>query len=215
MRSLASTVLQTALQQAQAWRQAGLDISVAVNLSVANLIDTHLPVEVGNVLAAFGLPASALELEITETTLMVDPVRSGEVLGALRALGVRIAVDDYGTGYSSLAYLQQLAVDELKLDKSFILPMLRTRGSGDRADHHRPGALARPAPGRRRGRDRRPPARAGQARRRPRPGLPPQPATTARRPDPLAPAADPAADQPPHPGIQPSLVPADRLSEIR
>jgi len=129
MRSLTSTVLQTALQQAQAWRQAGLDISVAVNLSVANLIDTHLPVEVGNLLAGFGLPASALELEITETTLMVDPVRSGEVLGALRALGVRIAVDDYGTGYSSLAYLQQLSVDELKLDKSFVLPMLQDPGA--------------------------------------------------------------------------------------
>jgi diguanylate cyclase (GGDEF)-like protein len=124
MRSLTSTVLQTALGQARSWRHTGLDISVAVNLSVANLIDTHLPAEVGNLLTAFGLPASALELEITETTLMVDPVRSAEVLGALRALGVRIAVDDYGTGYSSLAYLQQLAVDELKLDKSFVLPML-------------------------------------------------------------------------------------------
>jgi EAL domain-containing protein (putative c-di-GMP-specific phosphodiesterase class I) len=129
MRSLTSTVLQSALQQAQAWRHAGLDISVAVNLSVANLLDTHLPVEVGNLLAGFGLPASALELEITESTLMVDPVRSGEVLGALRTLGVRIAVDDYGTGYSSLAYLQQLAVDELKLDKSFILPMLQDPGA--------------------------------------------------------------------------------------
>ena len=129
MRSLTSTVLQTALQQAQAWRQAGLDISVAVNLSVANLIDTHLPVEVGNLLAGFGLPASALKLEITETTLMVDPVRSGEVLGALRALGVRIAVNDYDTGYSSLAYLQQLSVDELKLDKSFVLPMLQDPGA--------------------------------------------------------------------------------------
>jgi EAL domain-containing protein (putative c-di-GMP-specific phosphodiesterase class I) len=127
MRSLASTVLQTALQQALEWRQAGLDISVAVNLSVANLIDTHLPVEVGNVLAGFGLPASALELEITETTLMVDPVRSGEVLGALRTLGVRIAVDDYGTGYSSLAYLQQLAVDELKLDNPSSCQCCRTQ----------------------------------------------------------------------------------------
>jgi diguanylate cyclase len=129
MRSLTSTVLHTALEQAQAWRQTGLDVSIAVNLSVANLIDTHLPVEVGSLLAAFGLPASALELEITESTLMVDPERSREVLGTLRALGVRIAVDDYGTGYSSLAYLQQLAVDELKLDKSFVLPMLDDSGA--------------------------------------------------------------------------------------
>jgi len=129
MRALTSTVLHTALEQAQAWRQTGLDVSVAVNLSVANLIDTHLPVEVGNLLVTFGLPASALELEITESTLMVDAERSREVLDALRALGVRIAVDDYGTGYSSLAYLQQLAIDELKLDKSFILPMLEDPGA--------------------------------------------------------------------------------------
>ena len=124
MRALTSTVLQTALAQARAWRHAGLDISVAVNLSVANLIDTHLPAEVSDLLARHDLPASALELEITESTLMVDPERSGTVLDDLRALGVRIAVDDYGTGYSSLAYLQRLPVDELKLDKSFILPML-------------------------------------------------------------------------------------------
>jgi diguanylate cyclase (GGDEF)-like protein len=130
MRSLTSAVLRTGLAQALTWRQAGLDISVAVNLSVANLIDTHLPAEVGDLLAGFGLPASALELEITESTLMVDPERSGKVLHDLRALGVRIAVDDYGTGYSSLSYLQRLAVDELKLDKSFVLPMLEDeRGS--------------------------------------------------------------------------------------
>jgi diguanylate cyclase len=130
MRSLTSTVLRTALAQARSWRQAGLDVSIAVNLSVANLIDTHLPTEVAELLAAFGLPASALELEITESTLMVDPERSGEVLGDLRSLGVRIAVDDYGTGYSSLAYLQRLEVDELKLDKSFVLPMLEDQGAG-------------------------------------------------------------------------------------
>jgi diguanylate cyclase (GGDEF)-like protein len=124
MRSLTSTVLRAALAQALTWRQGGLDLSIAVNLSVANLIDTHLPAEVGDLLAGFGLPASALELEITEGTLMVDPERSGKVLDDLRALGVRIAVDDYGTGYSSLAYLQRLPVDELKLDKSFVLPML-------------------------------------------------------------------------------------------
>ncbi len=128
MRSLTSTVLRTALAQARAWRDDGLDISVAVNLSVANLIDTHLPAEVDGLLTGLGLPASALELEITESTLMIDPERSGQVLDDLRALGVRIAVDDYGTGYSSLAYLQRLAVDELKLDKSFVLPMLEDQG---------------------------------------------------------------------------------------
>jgi diguanylate cyclase (GGDEF)-like protein len=129
MRSLTSVVLQSALEQVAAWREEGLDLSVAVNLSVANLLDAHLPVEVARLLAAFGLPASALEVEITESTLMVDPVRSKEVLDALRGLGVRIAVDDYGTGYSSLAYLRELAVDELKLDKSFVIPMLDDAGA--------------------------------------------------------------------------------------
>ncbi len=129
MRSLTSVVLQSALEQVAAWRQEGIDLSVAVNLSVANLLDVHLPVEVARLLAAFGLPATALEVEITESTLMVDPVRSKEVLDALRGLGVRIAVDDYGTGYSSLAYLRELAVDELKLDKSFVIPMLEDAGA--------------------------------------------------------------------------------------
>ena len=68
-------------------------------------------------------------MEITESTLVVDRVRSKEVLDALRGLGVRIAVDDYGTGYSSLAYLRELAVDELKLDKSFVIPMLSDDGA--------------------------------------------------------------------------------------
>lgn len=129
MRSLTSVVLQLALEQVAEWRQGGLDLAVAVNLSVANLLDAHVPLEVARLLAAFGLPATALEVEITESTLMVDPVRSKEVLDALRGLGVRIAVDDYGTGYSSLAYLRELAVDELKLDKSFVIPMLTDAGA--------------------------------------------------------------------------------------
>src|SRR5919197_1941507 len=129
MRSLTSVVLQMGLSQVAAWRQEGLDLSVAVNLSVANLLDAHLPLEVARLLAAFGLPPTTLEVEITEGTLMVDRVRSKEVLDALRGLGVRIAVDDYGTGYSSLAYLRELAVDELKLDKSFVIPMLEDSGA--------------------------------------------------------------------------------------
>jgi EAL domain-containing protein (putative c-di-GMP-specific phosphodiesterase class I) len=118
MRQLTLTVLQTALREGQAWRQAGLDLPVAVNLSVANLLDAHLARQVGDLLAGLGLPPRALELELTEDTLMADPHRSRQVLADLRALGLRLSVDDYGTGYSSLAYLQELAVDELKLDKT-------------------------------------------------------------------------------------------------
>jgi diguanylate cyclase (GGDEF)-like protein len=129
MRQLTLVVLQTALQQGQAWRQAGFDLPVAVNLSVANLLDAHLARQVSDLLAGLGLPPRALELELTEDTLMADPVRSKQVLGELRALGIRLAVDDYGTGYSSLAYLQELAVDELKLDKSFVMRMTQDRGA--------------------------------------------------------------------------------------
>jgi diguanylate cyclase (GGDEF)-like protein len=129
MRQLTLVVLQTALQQGQAWRREGLDLPVAVNLSVANLLDAHLPRQVSDLLAGLGLPPRALELELTEDTLMADPVRSKQVLGELRALGVRLSVDDYGTGYSSLAYLQELAVDELKLDKSFVMCMTEDAGA--------------------------------------------------------------------------------------
>jgi diguanylate cyclase (GGDEF)-like protein len=129
MRSLTLVVLQKALQQCHTWRQAGLDLPVAVNLSAANLLDVQLPDDVAKLLAALGLPPRVLELEITESTLMADPVRSRDVLGELRLLGIRIAVDDYGTGYSSLAYLQELAVDELKLDKSFVMRMTEDAGA--------------------------------------------------------------------------------------
>ena len=79
-------------------------------------------------------PARRLVVEVTESTIMADPKRATDVLGTLRRLGVRLAIDDYGTGYSSLSYLRRLAVDELKIDKSFVLQM----GLGDDSDDHRP-----------------------------------------------------------------------------
>jgi diguanylate cyclase (GGDEF)-like protein len=123
MRSVTSIVLKAAIQQCSEWRRAGMELSIAVNLSMADLIDMQLPTEIGNLLATFDLPSRALELEVTESTLMIDIERSQAVLEMLRTLGVQLAVDDYGTGYSSLAYLQQFPVDELKLDKSFVLKM--------------------------------------------------------------------------------------------
>jgi EAL domain-containing protein (putative c-di-GMP-specific phosphodiesterase class I) len=92
---------------------------MAVNLSVSNLQDVALPEQVEMLLDTFGVPAEALVLEITEDVLMADAARSQQVMAALRRLGVRLSIDDYGTGYSSLAYLRALPVDELKLDRSF------------------------------------------------------------------------------------------------
>jgi diguanylate cyclase (GGDEF)-like protein len=106
-----------------AWRRQGHDITMSVNVSARLLSDLELPVFVAEVLARHDVPASRLVVEVTESTIMADPKRATEVLGALRTLGVKLAIDDYGTGYSSLSYLRRLAIDELKIDKSFILQM--------------------------------------------------------------------------------------------
>jgi len=121
IRPLTIEVLRSSLHQCRLWWDMGLDVAVAVNLSASNLLDSELPAQVSTLLANAALPPRALQLEITETTLMLDRVRSAQVLGALRRLGIQIAVDDYGTGYSSLAYLREFPVDELKLDKSFVV----------------------------------------------------------------------------------------------
>jgi diguanylate cyclase (GGDEF)-like protein len=120
MRRLALRVLERSLRDLQGWRARGLELSMAVNLSVSNLQDVALPDQVGMLLDSFGLPAEALTLEITEDVLMADAARSQQVMADLRRLGVRLSIDDYGTGYSSLSYLRALPVDELKLDRSFV-----------------------------------------------------------------------------------------------
>ena len=123
MARMTQLVLETALNQAAAWRAQGERFSVAVNLSVGSLIDPGLPKLVNRLLADRSVPPSALTLEITEESLMGDRIRARSILAQLRATGVRISVDDFGTGYSSLAYLRDLPLDELKLDRSFIAPM--------------------------------------------------------------------------------------------
>lgn len=119
MRKLSNRVLSMALQQVRCWREQGLTLTVAVNLSTTNLLDTELVGTVERLLANHDLPANALILEITESAL-VDSVRSRNTVTALQRLGVRISIDDYGTGWSSLARLQEVSVDELKLDRIFV-----------------------------------------------------------------------------------------------
>jgi diguanylate cyclase (GGDEF)-like protein len=120
MRRLALRVLERSLRDLRGWRAAGHDLSLAVNLSVSNLQDVALPEQVAMLLESLGVPAEVLTLEITEDVLMADAARSQQVLAGLRALSVRLSIDDYGTGYSSLAYLRALPVHELKLDRSFV-----------------------------------------------------------------------------------------------
>jgi diguanylate cyclase (GGDEF)-like protein len=120
MNALTRLVLEAAVRQLASWREAGLVITLAVNLSASDLLDEDLGARITALLAEHDVPFTALELELTESVLMTDPVRAREVLEGLRALGLRIAVDDYGTGYCSLAYLRDLPVDELKIDRSFV-----------------------------------------------------------------------------------------------
>ena len=121
IRPLTLYVLDRALAQAARWREDGRPLGVAVNLSVRDLLDTEFADDVRRALDRYRLDTASLELEITETMAMVDPNRSLEVLEALAQLGVVLAVDDYGTGYSSLAYLQRLPVQRLKIDRSFVM----------------------------------------------------------------------------------------------
>ena len=124
VRSLASYILDVALGECRRLADAGIHLPVAVNLSARNLSDVNLPHEVASILGKWGLPARALQLEITETSIMADPPRALDVLRRLKAMGVEISIDDFGTGYSSLAFLRSLPVGEIKIDKSFVLNML-------------------------------------------------------------------------------------------
>jgi diguanylate cyclase (GGDEF)-like protein len=117
LRPLTDTVLELALTAAARWWPERA-VPVSVNLSAANVTDLDLPGKVSLSLARHGLPAEALTLELVEDTLMADPERGRQVLGELRRRGIRTSIDDYGTGYSSLAYLRHLPADELKLDRS-------------------------------------------------------------------------------------------------
>jgi diguanylate cyclase (GGDEF)-like protein len=128
MRPLADRVLELSLKAVARWWPTRR-VPVSVNLSAANVSDLDLPSKVAMALLRHGLPPAALTLELVEDTLMADPERGRTVLADLRRLGVRTSIDDYGTGYSSLAYLRHLPADELKLDRS----LTRDVGSDPRA----------------------------------------------------------------------------------
>jgi EAL domain-containing protein (putative c-di-GMP-specific phosphodiesterase class I) len=121
IQTLTYWVLDKALEQCAAWRQQGLDLPVAVNLSVLNLQDENLPQRVRESLERHHLTARDLVLEITESAMMANPASSMENLTLLHQMGIPLTIDDFGTGFSSLAYLKNLPVSELKLDKSFII----------------------------------------------------------------------------------------------
>jgi diguanylate cyclase (GGDEF)-like protein len=114
-------VIRNAIAQCAAWRAAGLDLTVAVNLSALDLFDSELPTLISGLLSDAGLPSAKLMLEITESAIMKDAAYAQKILADLKRRGICLAIDDFGTGYSSLAHLKRLPVDELKIDKSFVL----------------------------------------------------------------------------------------------
>ncbi len=124
IRPLTMWVMKTAAQHGQAWFRLGIELRIAVNLSVHNLHDAELPQTIDAILGSGSAQPLPLRLEITETAIMPGPSHALEVLNRLSARGVRISIDDFGTGYSSLAYLKQLPVDEIKIDKSFVTGMV-------------------------------------------------------------------------------------------
>ncbi|MHA7274860.1 putative bifunctional diguanylate cyclase/phosphodiesterase [Arthrobacter sp. TMT4-20] len=123
MSPLTSVVLGKALDQSVVWKEQGRVLTVAVNVCSGSIIDSSLPDQIAAMTTVRGLDPSVLVIEITEDLLMGDRDRARTVLTRLRTMGVRIAVDDFGKGYSSLAYLRELPIDELKLDKSFVMSM--------------------------------------------------------------------------------------------
>ena len=134
LRPLTDTVLELALTAVARWWPSRR-VPISVNLSAANVNDLDLPSKVAAALAAHGLPPEALTLELVEDTLMADPERGRQVLAELRRRGVRTSIDDYGTGYSSLAYLRHLPADELKLDRSLTADVDRDHRAAAIVEH--------------------------------------------------------------------------------
>jgi diguanylate cyclase (GGDEF)-like protein len=120
---LTECVLQKALRQCRVWRQAGVELHVAVNLSRRNLQIQEFPDQIAQMLETFDGSVDWLELEITESAVMANPERAMEILSRMKKLGLRLSLDDFGTGHSSLAYLKKLPVDGIKIDKSFVMNM--------------------------------------------------------------------------------------------
>lgn len=123
MRPLLDYVLTEALMQQQRWRLDGLSLAMSINISARNLLDTTIVEQVRRAVHTTGSSMESVTVEITETAAMRDPRVAIESLVELRSLGISLAIDDYGTGYSSLTYLQSLPVQQLKIDKTFVKDM--------------------------------------------------------------------------------------------
>ena len=140
MQQITLWVLRKTINQMQQWQNAGFPQQVAVNLSACNLGDKNLPQDIRQILEAHTVSASDITLEVTESSMMVNPQLAQEILNKLNALGLQSSIDDFGSGYSSLAYLKGLPATEIKIDKSFVLNM--THDESDAVIVHSTIALA-------------------------------------------------------------------------
>ncbi|MGB8338036.1 MAG: GGDEF domain-containing phosphodiesterase [Burkholderiales bacterium] len=120
-------VINSALRIRAGFMKSGIDLIVSVNLSAANLLENELPAFVEQALRTWGVPASSLMLEITESAMITDAKTSLDILHRLKALGVSLSIDDFGTGYSSMAYLKQMPLNELKIDQTFVRKLTSMR----------------------------------------------------------------------------------------
>jgi len=125
IRPLTLWVLNAAFNQIGRWQEMGLEIVSAINLSAWNLQDRHLLGQIRELIEAWNIKPSRVEMEVTESAMMDDPERVLELLRELSEMGIRLSIDDFGTGYSSMSYLKRLPVDEVKIDKSFVLDLDR------------------------------------------------------------------------------------------
>jgi diguanylate cyclase (GGDEF)-like protein len=123
LRPLTMYVIDEALRQARTWAEQGLALDIAVNLSTRSLLDPQLPDQVAQLLTHWDVPPSRLTLELTESFLMADSGRSLAVMALLSEVGIHLSIDDFGTGYSSLSHLRRLPIQEIKIDRSFVINM--------------------------------------------------------------------------------------------
>ncbi|HEX9160915.1 MAG TPA: EAL domain-containing protein [Thermoanaerobaculia bacterium] len=123
IRELTEWVFDHALEQCRTWHDAGAPVHLAINVSAKSLLDQTLPDKLRGWLEKWNVDARFLKIEITESSIMADPNHALTIMSALQAQGIRLSIDDFGTGYSSLVHLRQLPVDEIKVDKSFVMGM--------------------------------------------------------------------------------------------
>ncbi|WP_162892537.1 EAL domain-containing protein [Pseudoalteromonas tunicata] len=123
IRALTEWAIKTALAQHKSWLKQGIELQMAVNISAVDLIDLKLPALVAQLMSSHGLSPHSLKLEVTESAVMAEPDQALQALCMLNQMGIKLSIDDFGTGFSSMAQLKKMPLDELKIDKSFVLDL--------------------------------------------------------------------------------------------